>query len=80
MGDGMNDDQTAPVRVGSATDYAAVAGGSGHSATDWTSVRAGYQSTCALKVAGELWCWGANNLGQLSDGTTTEHWSPAQVR
>jgi alpha-tubulin suppressor-like RCC1 family protein len=29
----------------------------------------GYNHACALKADHTVWCWGANNLGQLGDGT-----------
>jgi Regulator of Chromosome Condensation (RCC1) repeat protein len=36
-------------------------------------------SYCGLTAAGEAWCWGANNTGQLGDGTTAAHAAPARV-
>jgi hypothetical protein len=42
----------------------------------------GYAGTtyCGLSAAGEAWCWGAaNDFGQLGDGTTVPHTSPAAV-
>ena len=38
----------------------------------------GGQHTCAIG-GGVLSCWGANALGQLGDGTTTPHGTPAAV-
>jgi alpha-tubulin suppressor-like RCC1 family protein len=33
--------------------------------------------TCARRGAtGAVWCWGANNVGQLGDGTTVQRTSP----
>lgn len=35
---------------------------------DWLDVANGEFHTCAVKVDGSLWCWGANNFGQLGLG------------
>lgn len=32
---------------------------------DWQSVAAGFQSTCAVKQDGRVFCWGRNDYGQL---------------
>jgi alpha-tubulin suppressor-like RCC1 family protein len=42
------------------------------------------QHTCAIvkpacAKAGQVWCWGANGVGQLGDGTTTERARPVKV-
>lgn len=34
--------------------------------------------TCA-RVAGRVWCWGANHRGQLGDGTFTDRAAPVEV-
>lgn len=39
---------------------------------DWSMVSEGNGHTMAIKIAGTLWGCGANGLGQLGDGTTTD--------
>lgn len=41
------------------------------------SLAAGTRHTCAIKLDGSVWCWGANDLGQL--GTMDEGMSPLPV-
>jgi alpha-tubulin suppressor-like RCC1 family protein len=38
------------------------------------------QHACALRDDETLWCWGANNSGQLGDGSTTARPQPAPVQ
>jgi hypothetical protein len=66
LGDGTTADSSVPVQV------------SGQ-ATDWATVSAGYNHTCAVKTDGTLWCWGDNSGGQLGDGTTADSSVPVQV-
>lgn len=54
-----------PIRVGSDTDWAAIAVGNVHS--------------LALKKDGSLWAWGDNKYGQLGDGTNEMRTQPALV-
>lgn len=35
--------------------------------------------TLALDSTGTVWAWGANGVGQLGDGTTTDRWSPVSL-
>jgi alpha-tubulin suppressor-like RCC1 family protein len=57
--------QIAPVQVPNLADVAKVASNSDHS--------------LALLKDGTVWAWGANNLGQLGDGTTQARQRPVQV-
>jgi alpha-tubulin suppressor-like RCC1 family protein len=47
--------------------------------SDVQSVSAGDGFTAALKSDGTVWTWGANNYGQLGNGTFTDRSSPGQV-
>ncbi|HML52292.1 MAG TPA: putative Ig domain-containing protein [Propionicimonas sp.] len=42
-------------------------------------VVAGTSHTCAVSTSGQTQCWGANDLGQLGDGSTTASATPVQV-
>jgi hypothetical protein len=44
-----------------------------------TSVACGRGHTCAALEDGSVWCWGANDAGQLGDGTTEGRTLPVEV-
>ncbi len=69
LGNGDNAVQGMPVRVGD---------GDGSSIA-FTAVAAGADHTCGSTVNGETWCWGANDLGQLGDGTTVPSSVPVRI-
>ncbi|MBX7185157.1 MAG: hypothetical protein K1Y01_08455 [Vicinamibacteria bacterium] len=66
LGDGTTVQRLAPV------DVLGLTGGV-------TNIAASSQNTCAVTVGGALKCWGANNGGQLGDGTTTPRGTPGDV-
>jgi hypothetical protein len=67
LGDGHNcgDVCTIPVTVAGLRNVVALVAGTGH--------------MCALSEAGVVKCWGANQSGQLGDGTTTNQSTPVEV-
>jgi alpha-tubulin suppressor-like RCC1 family protein len=55
LGDGTQTDRSAPVQIGTATNWSVVSAGSNH--------------TLATKTDGTLWAWGSGVYGQLGDGS-----------
>ena len=49
------------------------------SATTWSQISTGINSTAAIKTDGTLWSWGMNNAGQLGQNDLVYRSSPAQV-
>ncbi|MBU1241356.1 hypothetical protein KKF84_20945 [Myxococcota bacterium] len=47
--------------------------------TDTVSLSVGYNHACAVDSAGTVHCWGANNYGQLGDGTLVVSATPVLV-
>lgn len=66
LGDGTSTDRNTPVDVPSL-------------GTNVAAVSAGLNHTCVLTKTGGVKCWGDNGNGQLGDGTTTAHTTPADV-
>ncbi len=46
---------------------------------NWMAVSSGYEHSLAIKSDGTLWTWGANNSGQLGNGTTIEVHYPYNI-
>ena len=46
---------------------------------DATAIALGSAFGCAIRVSGELWCWGHNDEGQLGDGTLVDRPEPVRV-
>jgi len=45
----------------------------------FTTLSAGFRTTCALDTKGRAYCWGWNEDGQVGDGTTTNRTAPTPV-
>ena len=65
--------------IGSGTDQELPQPVTTPAADGWASIAAGWQSTCATRTGGTLWCWGDNSYGQLGLGNHTDHDRPQQV-
>jgi alpha-tubulin suppressor-like RCC1 family protein len=70
LGDGTTADSIVPVAV----DATGVLAGQAI-----TQITAGWQSTCALGAGGTAYCWGANNYGELGDGSIAGSSVPVAV-
>src|SRR5258705_11311205 len=42
-------------------------------------VAVGGKHSCTVRDDGTVWCWGANQSGQLGEGSTTDQTAPVQV-
>ncbi|MBK7398459.1 MAG: hypothetical protein IPJ34_19725 [Myxococcales bacterium] len=47
--------------------------------SDVTSIAVGGAHVCALRLDGELWCWGSNESGQLAAPDEQDHTRPTRV-
>jgi alpha-tubulin suppressor-like RCC1 family protein len=59
---------------------ASVRGQSGATSSGLVALATGTSHMCGLNPIGDAACWGANDGGQLGDGTRTDRESPVQVR
>ena len=48
-------------------------------AYSWQNISAGYQSSCGVTTGNVGYCWGANNEGQLGDGSIIDSSSPKLI-
>lgn len=71
LGDNFNAQRSVPVQVKGLNGVGLLSGVS--------SIAAGFRHTCAAKTDGSLYCWGQNSVGQLGDGSTTDHFAPVLV-
>lgn len=46
---------------------------------EWLQISSGGDHACAIDPAGALWCWGANETGQLGNGGTESSPTPVAV-
>ncbi len=53
--------------------------GSVPSGVAFKMVKTSHKHTCALTYNKKIYCWGLNSSGQLGDGTTTDHLTPAII-
>jgi alpha-tubulin suppressor-like RCC1 family protein len=69
LGDGSVTNRLAPTKVGA------------NSFTEVARLHSGDETNCSLKFDGSAWCWGANGLGQVGNGTWTSYFAtPARVK
>ena len=65
LGDGTQTDRSAPIQIGTAT--------------NWSVVSAGTNHTMATKTDGTLWVWGSNVYDQHGDGSNQPYRSPTRM-
>jgi alpha-tubulin suppressor-like RCC1 family protein len=53
--------------------------GSGATAVRAAAVTAGGGHTCAIDLAGRIWCWGSGGRGQLGTGATGDRPTPTEI-
>ena len=65
LGDGTTTDRSAPIQVGTFS--------------NWKTITAGVDHSAGIRDDGTLWVWGNNTYAQLGDGTKTQRLSPVQI-
>ncbi len=82
LGDGTTKTHRLPARVGADANWREIHAGSVLGAIfspDGFPFLIQETFAVGLKADGSIWAWGSNAVGQLGDGTTTDHGIPAQV-
>ena len=74
LGNGGNSAVYTPVEVQGVT-----GGTGGNSLGGIVSLGAGSQQTCAINVAGNVYCWGWNGQGEIGINSTTTTYTPTEV-
>ncbi len=80
-GDGRSTSSAPPIRTPTLGDGTTLEGGPVEvvGIADATAVAVGYRHVCVLRAGGAVACWGANERGEVGDGTTTARSVPVPV-
>jgi hypothetical protein len=65
--------------LGDTAPYSDVASPTAVGSASWSKITAGERSACGIQTDGTLWCWGANEIGEVgNNGDGSDVTSPAQ--